>query len=160
MSNYKIKLQPGDAVFVKGMSTEQTDEIIKRFIIGGCPASKLGISEDWILWVIDSIPLMRNYDHYIINHGRKFSLRDLFSIHDEPLPTRTLDQYIVWGPSGKTNPKFVHGSYDAAMTEADRMAREHRATFHVCGIVATYEARPVTTVETEVTLNDEEQIPF
>ncbi len=160
--NYKTKLQPGDAVFIKGMSTEQIDGIIKRFIVGDCPASELRIGNEWILWPRDNISMLAHasVDVYVKECCRKFSLQDLFAIEAEPLPTRTLDQYIVWGPSGKTNPKFVHGNFDAALTEAERMSREHCAIFHVCGIIATVRAKPVTSIETEVTLNDEEQIPF
>lgn len=156
--NYKIKLQPGDAVFIKGIITEKVDEIIKRFIIGGCPASRLKVDGNWVMWLHDDSAMW----------GSPISKRQISRLHlfatepeqKEPLTTRTLDQYIVWGPKGKTNPKFVHGSFDAALTEAERMSREHVSRFCVCGIIATVDAKTVTNIETEVTLNDEEQIPF
>lgn len=45
-----------------------------------------------------------------------------------------LSKYIIWSPSGKTNPGTVFTDYPSALKVAEAMGKEHKAMFFVCQV--------------------------
>lgn len=57
-------------------------------------------------------------------------------------------RWIVWGPKGTTNPKYVFDTEEAASEAADNMVRKHNDTFCVVEVKKVF--RPTVTTDSDV----------
>ena len=53
-------------------------------------------------------------------------------------------QYIIWGPSGLSNPKVRFYSEFDAQGAADKMAEYHKQEFIVCKLISSTKPAPKT----------------
>lgn len=66
--------------------------------------------------------------------------------------------WIVWSPTGPSNPRFRHSTRQEARAAARSMAQTHRGqTFYVCRCTDSFVAQDVSHVD--LVLNSDE-IPF
>ena len=77
----------------------------------------------------------------------------------EPAPER--DFWLVWSPTGHAPPKFKHTTFDAAETEAGRLARQNKgARFYVLHAVSVAHDDPIKNAFSVQELAKDGDIPF
>ncbi|WP_144154488.1 hypothetical protein [Paraburkholderia sp. BCC1885] len=67
--------------------------------------------------------------------------------------------WLVWSPTGVRPPKYRHATERSAVTEAERLAREHRGQLFVV-LEATVARRVDDMQRTTFTRDSRDEIPF